>query len=91
MIFSLDKIHFMKIKPAFGILYSCKKELLADKENMVVRNQSTIESLNASITTHSATIATLKNTLTQENGIKAQLEAQVQNLQVPLTIIIFLN
>ena len=49
---------------------------------MVIRNESTIESLNASVATHSATITTLQNTLTQVNGLKAQLEAQVQNLQV---------
>ena len=55
---------------------------MADKENTVLRNETMIESLNATVNTHTATITTLQNTLTQVNGLKAQLEAQVQSLQV---------
>ena len=55
---------------------------MADKQNMVLQNEATIDTLHATVTTHTSTIATLQSTLTQVNSVKAQLEAQLQNLQV---------
>lgn len=69
----------------FAILCSYElltQEILADKENVVIQHETTISALNATVATNTTTIETLQSTLTQVNSIKAQLEAQVQNLQV---------